>query len=627
MSSMTRVLLFGFTYVFFRHCQGWSPTRHYVELATDTQYNYQSLQEVDVPLTPGTASFKFRVQASNDVHVALLTYDGETGQNIYEIVIGGWGNTRSTIRTAMQGTNRVEAFHSPLSPTEFRQFWISWESGEISVGTGSNVSTGLFMTFTDSSPHDVNYPAVTTGYGSTGSWQFESDGCCPFGPPIAGVVTGNVYQYKSLTSRGVRLTNGRNCVLSLVFWIRAANDAHIALVANDGNTDNNIYEVVIGGFRNGKSVIRESKQGANEAVALHKHLSPDQHLPFWISYDSGRIAVGYGVTVGRREFMSWTDTTPNNVKFVSISTGFGSDGHWLFCGSEESFGCLRLRYLEIKSPDSVVRMEILPFVYKGSVSRYGWQFFFYFPFCEFDFRSDFREQLISAQGEDVEVQKLASKAVSFEEVHKVPVCYYYKDGVVMRKTHLEEKLSHLSPEQQVQMSDLIHEFSYIFPDVPGRTGVVSHDIDIGDAVPVKEHPYRMNPVKHEILQKELKCMLDNDIIEPSESPWSSPCVSVPNSGGGWPCCADMKAVNALPGTDLYPILRVDDCIDHIGQARYISMFDLLKGFWQIPLTDHAKTILAFAAPDGLYQYKVMSFGLKERTSDVPETRQQCHSRP
>ncbi|XP_067656518.1 uncharacterized protein [Haliotis asinina] len=79
----------------------------------------------------------------------------------------------------------------------------------------------------------------------------------------------------------------------------------------------------------------------------------------------------------------------------------------------------------------------------------------------------------------------------------------------------------------------------------------------------------MNPVKCEILRKEVKYMLDNDIIEPSL--WSSPCVLVPESGGGWRCCADMKAVNAFSRTDSYPIPRVDDCIDRIGQAKYIKL--------------------------------------------------------
>ena len=55
---------------------------------------------------------------------------------------------------------------------------------------------------------------------------------------------------------------------------------------------------------------------------------------------------------------------------------------------------------------------------------------------------------------------------------------------------------------------------------------------------------------------------------------------------------------------------MDDCIDKVGNARYVTKFDLLKGFCQVPLTDRAKDISAFVTPDGLYQYKVMPFGMK-----------------
>ena len=44
--------------------------------------------------------------------------------------------------------------------------------------------------------------------------------------------------------------------------------------------------------------------------------------------------------------------------------------------------------------------------------------------------------------------------------------------------------------------------------------------------------------------------------------------------------------------------------------KYITKFNLLKGFWQIPLTERAKEISAFITPDGLYHYKVMPFGMK-----------------
>ena len=111
-------------------------------------------------------------------------------------------------------------------------------------------------------------------------------------------------------------------------------------------------------------------------------------------------------------------------------------------------------------------------------------------------------------------------------------------------------------------------------------------------------------------------MLDNDFIEPSQSEWSSPCILVQGKtghflpDGTFRMCTDYRKVNSVTKTDTFPIPRIDDCIDNIGHAKYVTKFDLLKGFWQIPLTDRAKEISAFVTPDGLYQYKVMPFGMK-----------------
>ena len=73
---------------------------------------------------------------------------------------------------------------------------------------------------------------------------------------------------------------------------------------------------------------------------------------------------------------------------------------------------------------------------------------------------------------------------------------------------------------------------------------------------------------------------------------------------------DYRKVNSVTKTDSFPVPRMDDCIDNIGQAKYVTKFDLLKGPWQIPLMDRAKKISAFVTPDGLNQYKVMPFGMK-----------------
>ena len=127
---------------------------------------------------------------------------------------------------------------------------------------------------------------------------------------------------------------------------------------------------------------------------------------------------------------------------------------------------------------------------------------------------------------------------------------------------------------------------------------------------MKQHPYRLHPERQQYLRKEVKYLLDNDFIEPSQSEWSSPCILVPKSDGTFRMCTDYRKVNSVTKTDTFPIPRIDDCIDNIGHAKYVTKFDLLKGFWQIPLTDRAKEISAFVTPDGLYQYKVMPFGMK-----------------
>ena len=181
-------------------------------------------------------------------------------------------------------------------------------------------------------------------------------------------------------------------------------------------------------------------------------------------------------------------------------------------------------------------------------------------------------------------------------------------------SNLDNKLGHLSPEQQNDITDIIHDYSALFPDIPGRTTVVEHDVDIGDSKPVKQHPYRVNPVKAEKLKAEVKFLLQNELIECSHSQWSSPCILVPKPGDAVRFCTDYRKVNALTKVDAYPMPRVDDCVDRVGKAKYVSKFDLLKGYWQVPLTERAVEVSAFVVPDGFYQYKVMPFGMKNASA-------------
>lgn len=116
------------------------------------------------------------------------------------------------------------------------------------------------------------------------------------------------------------------------------------------------------------------------------------------------------------------------------------------------------------------------------------------------------------------------------------------------------------------MAKAIREFTEIFSDVPGRAICVLHNIDVGDAEPIKQNPYCVNPTKLEFLRKEIGYMLEHGIIEPSQSNWSSPCVLVSKGDGSYRFCTDYRKVNSVTKSDSYPIPRVEDCIDRIGCA-------------------------------------------------------------
>ena len=175
---------------------------------------------------------------------------------------------------------------------------------------------------------------------------------------------------------------------------------------------------------------------------------------------------------------------------------------------------------------------------------------------------------------------------------------------------LGTKLSHLPLVQRKELAEVITQYREVFPDVPSKTNLIEHDVDVGDSAPIKQHPYRVSPMKKELLDKEVQYMLENDIIEESQSNWSSPCILVPKHDGGFRFCTDFRKVNDKTKSDSFPIPRITDCIDQIGNAKFVSTFDMLKGYWQVPLTQRAREISAFVTPSGLYQYKVMPFGMK-----------------
>ncbi|GFW81308.1 transposon Ty3-I Gag-Pol polyprotein [Trichonephila clavipes] len=66
-----------------------------------------------------------------------------------------------------------------------------------------------------------------------------------------------------------------------------------------------------------------------------------------------------------------------------------------------------------------------------------------------------------------------------------------------------------------------------------KCNTVKHKIDPGNSVPIKQRPCRISSTERRVIENEIQRMLKEDVIQPSESPWSSPVVLVKKKSGEW----------------------------------------------------------------------------------------------
>ena len=160
---------------------------------------------------------------------------------------------------------------------------------------------------------------------------------------------------------------------------------------------------------------------------------------------------------------------------------------------------------------------------------------------------------------------------------------------------------------------LIREYADIFFHVgPLRqTSYIKHDIELTSDVPFRLPPYRYSAEKKKAIQVQVREMLADGLIEPSFSPYSSSIVMDRKKDNKFRFCNDFRRLNAITEDTAQNLLVIREVIKDIGIAKIFTTLDLKHGYWQIPLTERAKSYTAFATPDGrLYQWRVMPFGLK-----------------
>ena len=182
---------------------------------------------------------------------------------------------------------------------------------------------------------------------------------------------------------------------------------------------------------------------------------------------------------------------------------------------------------------------------------------------------------------------------------------YCPDNQRQNVINLLEKYQSIISIHEFDIGKLDESFNY------------KYSIKTGDAIPVKQKPYRLDALRIGQVQRAFNFLEKIGFLKQTDStPWSSPSFVVPKADGRIRIIFDTRLLNSVTETSTFPLPRIDDIFAEIGAsgAKYFTLVDLKAAYYNIELDEDAQKKAAVITPQGCHLPQRLIFGLKNAPS-------------
>ena len=168
---------------------------------------------------------------------------------------------------------------------------------------------------------------------------------------------------------------------------------------------------------------------------------------------------------------------------------------------------------------------------------------------------------------------------------------------------------HISEEQAENLIEIYKKYKHVFSNTPGKVKGYQCRINFWEPVDFHRKSYPIAySLKNEV-RAEINRMMEEDIIEYSQSPHTSPIAAIPKKSGKVRICVDAREINKMIINDQTSPGEIEEILKKFYGTKYISTWDTVCGYWQVELHPHSRQYMAFIFDGRNYQFKRLPFGL------------------